>query len=201
MGARPTITIRDAEATDAPALVELWRECAGAAADEGSEAFTQQSLWREPSTAEAATALTFNQDTQGRKIMVALSGGEIVGATAGSIATLTPITFTKVLVVTDIQVSPRFRRRSVASALLETMAVYGEEHHCEIVMAMIPAHAKEPNRYLTKLGFNQIAVLRVIQMSKLRARLGGKTASRETSRLVAVRRTLRRHQRQDALDR
>jgi hypothetical protein len=48
---------------------------------------------------------------------------------------------------------------------------------------------------LTKIGFNQIAVVRAIQASKLRSRLTTKaTNSRDTGKLIAVRRTLRRRQ-------
>jgi hypothetical protein len=51
------------------------------------------------------------------------------------------------------------------------------------------------HRYLTKIGFNQVAVLRAIESSKLRSRLTTKaTNSRDTGKLIAVRRTLRRRQ-------
>ena len=174
-------------------MVTLWAECAGAGQDEGAEAFTQQSLWREPGVAEAAAALELNLGHTDKRIIVALVDGEIVGATVCAIGTLTPITLTRILIVTEIQVSPRFRRKSVASTLLSAAASYGEEHNCEIVVAAIPVHSREPHRYLTKIGFNQIAVLRAIQASKLRSRLTMKaTNSRDTGKLIAVRRTLRR---------
>ncbi len=112
-----------------------------------------------------------------------------------SISTLTPISLTRVLVVSEIQVCPRFRRRSVASMLLAAAASHGEENNCEIVVASIPVHSREPHRYLTKIGFNQVAVVRAIQASKLRSRLTTKaTNSRDTGKLIAVRRTLRRRQ-------
>ncbi|MGA8988672.1 N-acetyltransferase family protein [Aeromicrobium sp.] len=193
MSGRPPIVLRDADREDAQALVTLWAECAGAGRDEGSEAFTQQALWREPGVAEAASALELNLARPDKRIIVALIEGEIVGATVCDIGTLTPINLTRILIVTEIQVSPRFRRRSVASTLLSAAASYGEEHNCEIVVAAIPVHSREPHRYLTKIGFNQIAVLRAIQSSKLRSRLTTKaTNSRDTGRLIAVRRTLRR---------
>lgn len=111
------------------------------------------------------------------------------------VRTLTPVNMNMILVVTEIQVSPRHRRRNVASTLLSAAASYGEERDCEIVVASIPAHAREPNRYLTKIGFNQIAVLRAIQASKLRSRLTTRaTNSRDTGKLIAVRRTMRRRQ-------
>lgn len=196
MASRAQVVIRDADREDAAALVRLWSECAASSKDEGSEAFTQQSLWREPEVAEAAEAIQLNLDLPDKRILVALSEGEIIGATVCDVRTLTPISLTKILLVTEIQVSPRFRRRSVASLLLSAVADYGDEKGCEIVVASIPAHAREPHRYLTKLGFNQIAVLRAIGASKLQSRLTGKAVnSRDTGKLIAVRRTLRRRQR------
>jgi GNAT superfamily N-acetyltransferase len=193
MSGRAPIVLRDAEREDAAALVSLWAECAGAGRDEGSEAFTQQALWREPGVAEAAAALEYNLDKADRRIIIALVEGDIVGATVCTIGTLTPINLTRILIVTEIQVSPRHRRRSVASTLLSAAASYGEEHNCEIVVAAVPVHSREPHRYLTKIGFSQIAVLRAIQASKLRSRLTTRaTNSRDTGKLIAVRRTLRR---------
>lgn len=195
MSARPHIVLRDADREDASALVALWTECAGASSDEGSEAFTQQALWREPGIAEAASALELSLSRPDKRIIVALIDGEIVGATVCDISTLTPINLTRILIVTEIQVSPRYRRKSVASTLLSAAASYGEDHNCEIVLAAIPVHSREPHRYLTKIGFNQVAVLRAIQSSKLRSRLTTKaTNSRDTGKLIAVRRTLRRRQ-------
>jgi GNAT superfamily N-acetyltransferase len=193
MSGRAPIVLRDAEREDAAALVSLWAECAGAGRDEGSEAFTQQALWREPGVAEAAAALEYNLGKADRRIIIALVEGDIVGATVCTIGTLTPINLTRILIVTEIQVSPRHRRRSVASTLLSAAASYGEEHNCEIVVAAVPVHSREPHRYLTKIGFSQIAVLRAIQASKLRSRLTTRaTNSRDTGKLIAVRRTLRR---------
>jgi N-acetylglutamate synthase-like GNAT family acetyltransferase len=195
MSARPPIVLRDAVRDDASALVALWSECAGAGQDQGSEAFTQQALWREPGIAEAEAALELTLSRPDKRIIVALVDDEIIGATVCGISTLTPINLTKVLIVTEIQVSPRFRRKSVATTLLSAASTHGEDHNCEIVVAAIPAHSREPHRYLTKIGFNQIAVLRAIQSSKLRSRLSTKaTNSRDTGRLIAVRRTLRRRQ-------
>lgn len=197
MAARPPLDLRDADREDAAGLIALWSECAAASVDDraNAEAFTQQALWREPGVAEAASAIELQLQHPGKRIIVALSEGEIVGATVCYVSTLTPLTLTKILVVTDIQVSPRYRRRSVAATLLSAAATYGDENDCEVVVASIPAHAREPHRYLTKLGFNQIAILRAISSSKLRSRLAGKaTSSRDTGKLIAVRRTLRRRQ-------
>lgn len=190
---RQPIEIRDAVADDALELIDLWRTCLLHAADEGLETYTQQTLWREPSEAETREAIAFNAERNGRRLLVGTCDGTIVSAAAADITTLTPISMSRVMLVSDLQVAPEHRRRSVASAMLAALAAHAEESGCDMVVSSIPAHAKEPNRYLTKLGFNQIAVLRAIPLGKLTARLATKTAgSRETGRLVAVRRTLRR---------
>ncbi|SKB03158.1 GNAT family N-acetyltransferase [Aeromicrobium choanae] len=193
MALRQPVEIRDVEVDDAASLIELWSACAEAVRDEGSEAFTQQGLWRCPTEAEAREAIEFNAREHRRRFLVAIVGGEIVAAAAADLATLNPITMSRVMIVSDLQVRPSHRRRSIASGLLAVIAAHAEEEDCELVLASSAAHAREPNRYLTKLGFNQIAVLRAIPVGKLNARLAAKASgSRETGRLLAVRRSLRR---------
>ncbi|MET1133835.1 MAG: GNAT family N-acetyltransferase [Aeromicrobium sp.] len=192
MALRQPVEIRDVEVDDAASLIELWSACAEAVGDEGSEAYTQQGLWRRPTEAEAREAIEFNAREHRRRFLVALVGGEVVAAAAADIATLNPITMSRVMIVSDLQVRPTHRRRSIASGLLAVIAAHAEEENCELVLASSAAHAREPNRYLTKLGFNQIAVLRAIPVGKLNARLAAKASGRETGRLLAVRRSLRR---------
>ena len=87
MSARPHIVLRDAEREDASALIDLWSECAGASQDEGSEAFTQQALWREPGVAEAAAALEMSLARPDKRIIVALAAAELAaGRAAGRAA-------------------------------------------------------------------------------------------------------------------
>lgn len=195
MAARPAIVLRDADREDAAALINLWRDCAETSRKDGSDLFSKTVLWREPGVAEAAAALELNLANPGRRIVVALIGGEVVGAAMCDISTTTPVNLTRVLVVTELQVLPAFRRKSVATTLLSAVANYGEDFNCEVVATLTPAHAREPNRFLTKLGFSQVSVVRATQASLLRSKLSTKaTNSRDTGRLIAVRRTLRRRQ-------
>lgn len=193
MPLRQPVEIRDVELADAPQLIELWQQSASAAGDEGSEAFTQQTLWRCPTEAEAREAIEFNASSHRRRLLVAYVGDRLVGAAAADLTTLNPICMSKVVIVSDLQVHPDYRRRSIASNLLAVVSAYADEEDCELVIASAAAHAKDPNRYLTKRGFNQIGVLRAIPVGKLNARLATKSSgSRETGRLLAVRRSLRR---------
>lgn len=193
MSVRPHVVLRDADREDAAGVIALWRDCVGDG-DSGNRANTS-ALWREPGVAEAAAALDQNFGDGYRRMVVALAEGEIVGAICFQIITLTPINLTKVLLVTELQVAPSFRRQSVASTLLSAAANVGEEANCEVVLTISPASAREPNRFLAKLGFGQVSVIRGAQASLLRAKLSTKaTKSKDTGKLIAVRRTMRRRQ-------
>ena len=195
MAGRSPVVLRDAEPEDAAALVQLWDDCARDSPVDGGEAFAHQPLWRRPAVPEAAEALALHLSSPSKRIILALVDGEVVGATVCDLSTLTPVTMDRILLVTEIQVCPQHRRRNVAATLLSAAATYGEEHGCEVVVAAIPLQAKEPHRYLAKLGFTQVAAVRAIQASRLRSRLSTKaTHSRDTGKLIAVRRTLRRRQ-------
>ncbi len=193
MPMRQPVEIRDVAPDDVAGLIDLWTVCAADQVENGAETSQNRLPWRAPSEAEALAAIDFNAERHGRRLLVAVAGDQIVGVAAADITTLTPISMAKVMLVSDLQVRPNFRRRSVASNLLAVIAVYAEEHGCELVVTSVQAQAKEPNRFMTKLGFNQVAVLRAAPVGKLNARLATKSAgSRETGRLLAVRRTLRR---------
>lgn len=195
MSARPPIVLRDADREDAAALINLWRECAETSRAEGLDALAASALWREPGVAEAAAALELNLASPDKRIILALIEGDVVGAIMCDISTVTPINLTRVLVVTELQVLPKYRRRSIATTLLSAAGNYGEEFNCEVVATLTPAHSREPNRFLTKLGFSQVSVVRVAQASMLRSKLSTKaTNSRDTGKMIAVRRTLRRRQ-------
>lgn len=195
MTVRPPIVLRAADREDAAALITLWRDCAETSREEGVDVLSSTALWREPGVAEAAAALELNLANPDKRIIVALVEGALVGAVMCDVSTTTPINLTRVLVVTELQVLPAFRRKSVATNLLSAAANYGEECNCEVVSTLTPAHAREPNRFLTRLGFSQVSVVRATQASMLRSKLSTRaTNSRDTGKLIAVRRTLRRRQ-------
>ena len=201
MASRSSVVLRDATPEDAGPLAGLWAENAKVSGGHGDEAFAHQNLWHEPADDEAAEALALHLQNPRKRIIVAVLDDAIVGATVCELTTATPVTMTRTLLVTDILVAPEHRRRSIALTLLSAVASYGEENEVEVVVAAIPTRAREPHRYLTKIGFSQVAVVRAIQASKLRAQVSSRaTQSRDTGRLIAVRRTLRRRQGQRSSD-
>jgi GNAT superfamily N-acetyltransferase len=190
MSSRQVVTLRSATGEDAAALIGIWQE--GNESDEREQSPAMPTALGVP---EAATAIDAAQARPDARLVVALVGGEIVGTTYYEVRNAGPLTLTKVLVVTDFQVSPRHRRKGVAAALLTSAAHFAEEHRAVVVMAAVKPQFRDGHRYLTKLGFSQAAVVRGIDADVLTSRLAIKTAgSRDTGRLLAVRRGMRRRQ-------
>lgn len=190
---RPQIVLRDAEREDAAPLISLWQLCLEHHQSHGGG---QVAAWRKPGVAEAAAAFDFNFGDRSRRMVVALIDGTIVGAICFHITTTTPLNLTKTLVITDLMVSPEARRRAVASTLLSATSGAGEDANCESVNSVVPTSARDVNRFLAKLGFGQTSVVRCAQASTLRSRLSSKsTRSKDTGKLIAVRRTMARRQR------
>ncbi len=191
MRPRFPLTVREATLDDAAPLARLWHQ----AAEDGGEAGAgHASLWHEPDVDEATEALRFQLEQPHRSVWVALHEDDVVGAVAASITTLTPVTTTRTLVVTDLVVDPSRRRHGIAWQMLLRVAEHGEENACEVYLAIIPGVAREPARYLAKVGFSPVASVRAITAPALRARVSSRAASSPTGRMLAVRRSMRRRE-------
>ncbi|MDO9379378.1 MAG: GNAT family N-acetyltransferase [Nocardioidaceae bacterium] len=192
---RLPVVVRHAEPEDAASLIELWTACVDLAGNDAPDSFNTGTLWRQPTVAEAATAVDAYVASPERRLMVALLDGEIVGVLAVSLRPLTPIHTTRTMVVSDLHISPACRRKFVASTLMSAAVSWAEECDCEVVLTSAPASSRDAHRFLTRLGFGQVAVVRGAQVSVLRSRFAGiATSSKDTGRLIAMRRTLRRRQ-------
>ena len=192
---RLPVVVRHAETEDAAALIELWSNCVQVAESGALEGLSATALWREPVVAEAADAIAAHLGDPNRRLLVALLDGSIVGVIAVNLRALTPIHKTQTMVVTDLHIQPKYRRKFVASTLMSAAVNWAEECDCEVVFTAASANSRDAGRFLTRLGFGQVATIRVAQVSVLRSRfVGMATSSKDTGRLIAVRRTLRRHQ-------
>ncbi|UYM05304.1 GNAT family N-acetyltransferase [Solicola gregarius] len=191
---RVSIVVRDAEIEDAAALIEVWDQC-NAVDIESYDSETASGIHRKPMVAEAADALSEQLSDPDRKILVAVRDGDVVGAIAFRRQLLSLIQTEKVIVVTDLHVAPRHRRRLIASSLISAGVRWAEDVNCEVMMAVSPADSRDANRFLNRIGFGQVAVVRAAQVSALGSRFAGiATSSRFTGRLIALRRTMRRRQ-------
>lgn len=189
---RVPIVVREAEIEDASSLIDIWDQ--SDAVDSG-EADTPGGKRPKPTVAEAADALSEHLADPDRRVLVAVRDGDVVGAIAFCRSPLSVIRIEKAVVVTDLHVAPRHRRRLIASALLSAGVRWAEDVDCEVMLAVSPSDSRNANRFLNRVGFGQIAVIRAAQVSALRSRFVGiATSSKFTGRLVALRRTMRRHQ-------
>ena len=186
--------VRDAEIEDAAALIDVWDQC-NVADVESYDSETASGIHRKPTVAEAANALSEQLADPDRKILVAVRDGAVVGAIAFRRQLLSLIQTDKVIVVTDLHVAPRHRRRLIASGLISAGVRWAEDVNCEVMMAVSPADSRDANRFLNRLGFGQVGVVRAAQVSALGSRFAGiATSSKVTGRLIALRRTMRRRQ-------
>lgn len=185
------VSLREATLADAESIVALW------AGTQPGESRDPAGVETSPSSvAEAREAMEFNASC-GQNITLAIDvDGEVLGAVITDVGTASPISSTRVLIVRALRVRPTVRRRHVESMLMGHVADLAHERNCEVVISASSTQDRDANRLLAKLGFTQNIVVRNIATSKLSARLSGHAdhTSRETSRLVAVRRTMRRRQ-------
>lgn len=188
---RLPVVVREAEPEDAAALIALWdRRLAGPTAEPDD---VGSAVWEQPVVAEAAAAIAATGGASDRRLLVALVEGDIVGALSVAMRPTSPIHTSRTMVVSDLHVVPRFRRKCVASTLMSAAVRWAEESGCEVVLTQAPAVSRDAHRFLTRLGFGHVATVRAAQVSSLRSRFAGiATSSKDTGRLIAVRRTLRR---------
>ncbi len=182
------LTVREATVDDAPELADLWHR----AAVETALGRDGSSLWHQPDATEAAEALAVQLALPHRSIWVGEHEGHVVAAAAASLGTATPVTTTAVLIVTDLVVDPDRRRQGIAHQLLIHLGEFAEASACEFVVALVPGAAREPSRYLARIGFSAAASVRAMPTAALRSRLAGPPEVSHTRRIVAARRSMRR---------
>jgi len=191
---RVPIVVREAEVEDAAALIEVWDLC-DVADHDPDDPHLPASARQRPSVAEAADALSEQIADPDRRVLVAVRDGDVVGAIAFRRQLVSVIQTEKIIVITDLHVLPRHRRRLIASSLISAGVRWAEDVNCEVMMAVSPADSRDANRFLNRVGFGQVGVVRAAQVSALRARFAGiATSSKVTGRLIALRRTMRRRQ-------
>jgi GNAT superfamily N-acetyltransferase len=208
--ARAVVGVRVARPADAGDLVDVWTEATSPedATPDDDEAEARVEL-RPEAYAEAAEAIARVDSNPDELLLVAESDGKVVGALHLRRAPISPIQLTQAIHLSHLHVRPGHRRRGIASALLTAATSWAEDTKSAHLLATTPASSRDAHRFLARLGFCQVAVLRGVSVSALRARLTGATVIplsagpvdglRPTGagRLVAARRRLRRRAHRD----
>jgi GNAT superfamily N-acetyltransferase len=201
--ARPVVGVRVARPTDADDLVEVWAEATGQEVvepEEDADAVGSLSGAR----VEAAAAVARIDSEPDELLLVAEADGKVIGAVHLRRAPISPLQVAQAVHVSHLHVRPGHRRRGIASALLTAATEWAEETKSPHLLATTPASSRDANRFLARLGFCQVAVLRGVSVSALRSRLSGASGvplaigpadglrNGGTGRLIAARRRLRR---------
>ncbi len=189
---RSPIVVRDAEPTDAPDLLVVWADLLRRGSDRAGH----------PPLNEAFAAVARIAADPSQRLLVAVLDGEVIGAAFLARAPLSPLHGDDAVHISHLQVSPHARRHGAGKALIEAAVAWAEEKGASTVMAAAAAQDREANRYLARLGFASLAVVRAVSVASLRAgslpveppacaRTDVRT-SRTVGQMLALRRSQRR---------
>jgi GNAT superfamily N-acetyltransferase len=189
---RSPVHIRDASPEDATALVEVW----GAGRTTGHEGSP-------PALPEASASVARISEDPDQRLVVAFIDSQVAGAVHLTRGVLTPIHGDAAVYVGHLQVIDSFRRHGVGRALIEAAVTWAEELNIPHVLAAAAVTSRDANRFMARLGFGQVAVLRGATVTALRAKLPveppaaarvGARSHRSVGQVLVQRRSLRRSQ-------
>ena len=131
--------------------------------------------------------------TQGplQRLVVAVADGGPVGVAHLRRAPVSPIHGEDAVHVGYLHVLSAFRRRGLGKQLMETAADWAEETGSKHIVASVAANARDANRFLTRLGMSQLAVLRATTVCALRGKLRSPVGPTAVPSVVAARRLMR----------
>ena len=185
---RVPLPVRPAAPEDACAVLALWTTESSSRAEHAETDVSEE----DPRVLEAASRIANIAADPEQQLLLVETDGKVVGAVHLRRGPISPVQLAEAVHVTHLQVSSTCRRRGVASALLAAATAWADEKDSAHLIAAAPASSREAHRFLARLGFVQVAVVRAVSTSALRQRFSAPTASRETHRLLAARRSLRR---------
>lgn len=181
------VAVRVAQPQDASDLIEVWTQPV-----EGEREPAVPEL-AAPPVSEASSAIARIASDPEQMLLVAETEGRLVGAVHLRRGPISPIKLTEAVHLSHLHVRAASRRRGVATALLSAATTWAEEKDSSHLIAMSPASSRDAHRFLARIGFGQVAVVRAAPVTALRARFTAAAAgSRDTGRLIAKRRHLRR---------
>ncbi len=191
---RTAVSIHDAAPADAGSLVDVW----GTPADRGHAADAVAHAAQEAAAAVARIAADPDE-----RLLVARFEDQVVGAVHLKRAPLSPVHSDMAIYVMHLQVMDSFRRRGVGRALIEASVCWAEEKDTEHVLAAAAVASRDANRFMARLGLQQIAVVRGATVPALRAKMPleppaaarvGTRSHRSVGQVLAMRRSQRRSQ-------
>lgn len=178
---RYPVTLRDAELSDAEALVDIWQGVIRRAE-------------RSEQVADMESVVHEVGQHEDRRVLVAVVEGTVVGAVYLQAATVTPINLEPALLTVSPHVLASHRRHGIGHALVEAAVAWAEELGIAYVATAATAGARDANRFMARLALTPTAMLRVATTVAVRSKLAGHGTSltRSRARVLSMRRTQRR---------
>jgi len=184
---RAQVLMRQALDTDAGALVTLWEDVlrrvdADQMIDDVRRVIDRVSAMHE------------------ERIVVAEVDGQVVGTVHLKATTFSPINLEPVVQAISPHVLPEFRRHGVGTSLVSAAVAFAEELGIAHVGTAVHSGARDSNRFMARLALGPAATLRVAPTSVVKGRLQAqrpmfmRTAGRQLPKVLAARRSARRHQ-------
>lgn len=190
---RTPVDVRDLGPQDGAALERMWHEL-----PRPTESDKSGDL--------AALVLASLAEDPGARVIVAESGGEVVGTAYLRATRLSPLLTDVMLTVSHLQVEESQTRRGVGRALIEAALSHAEHLGIATILVTGAVNDRETNRFLARLGLAQVAVVRGSTVAALRAKMpvepslaARSTRSRQVGQVVAARRIQRRSRVRDAV--
>lgn len=184
---RSLVTLRAAEAADAPFLAELWAGALRRAEPHELVADLEQII----KTAGASPE---------QRLVVADYDGQRAGAVLLKVATVTSLNLDHAVQVLSPHVAPDFRRHGIGRMLMECAVSFAEEIGVTQVCTAVTAGSRDGNRFMARLALGPLATYRAAPVAAVRARLNAQRPAlpaavgdgRQITRVLAARRSMRR---------
>ena len=182
---RTLVSLRDAVASDAAFLVDLWADSIRRADR------TEQVADLEAVIKTAATSPE-------QRLLIADYDGHRAGAVFLRIGTVSPLNLEPTVWILSPHVAPDFQRKGVGRALMEAAVGYAEDNGVAHLLSPATAGSRDGNRFLARLGLGQHAQVRMAPTHTVRAKLNAqrpasqRIGGQRSARVLAVRRSMRR---------
>src|SRR5262245_15633246 len=139
---RTPIVVREAEPSDAPALVQVWNDVARRPVSDRPAG---------PPIAEAMASLARIAADPDERLVVALIDDQIVGGAYLTRASVTPLHTEDAVHISHLQVVEGARKHGVGKLLVQAAVTWAEEKGTPTVLAMATASSRDANRFLARL--------------------------------------------------
>ena len=174
------VVVREAQPDDAEGLIAVWADLVAVAGRRGVLSAQVPSV---PAVRRRVAEL---DDDPRRRVLVAVNGGDVVGAAVLSREPLSPLHDEPAVRMSYLHVLPGHRRRGIGHALLSAAASWAADSGAEHLAVDVHPQARDANRFLARLGFGQLLVQRVAPVASLRRRLTVDSAAFHSRRKLVM---------------